>query len=751
MFERRKRLMRRSQRLGMPTVLATLVAIVAGVVAAAHAPAAEPSISVAGLFSVDAAARARARSGDTVDVTVAVDALKVLARQPESAFLLDVPLADGATESFALTRFDVFAADAVVIETDGQRERAAAHPAIAAFHGTGLDDPSLHVALAVADGEVAWALVQRDEKLITVIGPERASASTGRRHRMAGADAFDTTSARPGCDAAPIPASAASATTGASRSPHLAAPRAVNDTRYEVEVLVDVGNGLYAGPFGSDSLAATSYVGALFATVSSIYQRDLKIVPKLGQLVLWTSPEPFDGPDSDDQLTEYRKYNQDNRGAVARDLSHYLGYHPTYGGIAFLGGTCTTEYGYAVSNLDGNYTFPVTGFVWDVAVVAHEMGHNLGAFHTHCYSPAVDHCWNAEPGCYAGPVEPSVGEIMSYCHIFYSSVLAFRGVIGDDMRSYVELNNTCLSEKAASCGDGVVDPGEQCDDGNGNDGDCCSSSCVLLAAGAGSCDDGQFCTDDYECADSSCYHQPVVCDDANACTIDYCDDLTDACAYFDRPSSCDDGEFCTSLDSCQAGGVCAGLPFSCDDGDPCTDHACDEVGDTCIYTPLPPETGCRSAQTSVIGVRGGAKPKLTWKWLKGDATDESAYGNPDISSSADYALCTYDDSGQLLSSPLAPAGGLWRYLNGKGFKYVDKSTTGLDDGLSTLLLRTGGEGAAKIVAKGKKPSMTLPALPVAATGALRVQLRRADGIECWESLFLPPFKKNDGSRLKDKE
>jgi len=46
---------------------------------------------------------------------------------------------------------------------------------------------------------------------------------------------------------------------------------------------------------------------------------------------------------------------------------------------------------------------------------------------------------------------------------------------------------------APSCGDGAVQPGETCDDGNTADGDCCSSACQHEAAGS-ACDDGVVCT-----------------------------------------------------------------------------------------------------------------------------------------------------------------------------------------------------------------------------------------------------------------
>ncbi len=55
----------------------------------------------------------------------------------------------------------------------------------------------------------------------------------------------------------------------------------------------------------------------------------------------------------------------------------------------------------------------------------------------------------------------------------------------------------------AVCGDGVLDAGEACDDGNAADGDCCSSACTP-AEDADPCDDGRACTADDACLGGTC-------------------------------------------------------------------------------------------------------------------------------------------------------------------------------------------------------------------------------------------------------
>jgi cysteine-rich repeat protein len=50
------------------------------------------------------------------------------------------------------------------------------------------------------------------------------------------------------------------------------------------------------------------------------------------------------------------------------------------------------------------------------------------------------------------------------------------------------------------CGNGAIDPGEQCDDGNGADGDCCTAECQVPAT----CDDGDACTSGDVCGNGVC-------------------------------------------------------------------------------------------------------------------------------------------------------------------------------------------------------------------------------------------------------
>jgi hypothetical protein len=65
-------------------------------------------------------------------------------------------------------------------------------------------------------------------------------------------------------------------------------------------------------------------------------------------------------------------------------------------------------------------------------------------------------------------------------------------------------------------------------------------------------------------------------------------------------------------------------------------------------------------------------------------------------------------------------------------------------------LEPSGTGDAKLLLKGGGSLLPAPALPFAQTSAVRAQLVRSAGTECWEASFTPPVETNDGVQFKDK-
>lgn len=165
----------------------------------------------------------------------------------------------------------------------------------------------------------------------------------------------------------------------------------------------------------------------------------------------------------------------------------------------------------------------------------------------------------------------------------------------------------CFEEPPAvplSCGDGVLDEGEECDDGNADDTDGCLVTCVAARCGDGvtwagveACDDGNAVSTDgcVSCTLATCGDGVVragveECDDGNTDDTDACltgclaarcgdgvlqagveacddgnDDNSDECPASCQPATCGDGYVRAGLEECDDGNLASsdGCNASC--------------------------------------------------------------------------------------------------------------------------------------------------------------------------------------------
>jgi cysteine-rich repeat protein len=198
----------------------------------------------------------------------------------------------------------------------------------------------------------------------------------------------------------------------------------------------------------------------------------------------------------------------------------------------------------------------------------------------------------------------------------------------DDIRSLLKANGPLVtnrdnglsfrrSDVAAAiaslsvCGNGSVDPGEDCEDGNTADGDCCSSSCQFEGSG-NHCDDGNACTDLDQCdgAGNCSSGAALDCNDSNVCTDDSCDPGS-GCVHADNTAACDDGNACTTLDTCALGACVGGIPLDCTDANACTDDSCDPASG-CVNTDntaaCDDGNACTTLDTCALGACVGGIP-----------------------------------------------------------------------------------------------------------------------------------------------
>lgn len=176
------------------------------------------------------------------------------------------------------------------------------------------------------------------------------------------------------------------------------------------------------------------------------------------------------------------------------------------------------------------------------------------------------------------------------------------------------------------CGDGIVDPDEECDAGtsNGLSSSCCFTNCTLRSCShacrpsAGDCDVAEYCTgvtglcpNDVLLApgvvcglgegpclvDAVCNGWDPVCPSTVAPDGSSCDTDEDLCTIescnggncvLERTLNYDDGAFCNGVETCDpaTGFMVEGTSPACDDGDSCTVDTCNHVYNMCVHFPM---------------------------------------------------------------------------------------------------------------------------------------------------------------------
>ena len=195
-------------------------------------------------------------------------------------------------------------------------------------------------------------------------------------------------------------------------------------------------------------------------------------------------------------------------------------------------------------------------------------------------------------------------------------------------------------------------------------------------------------------------------------------------------------------------GSCGSVPSGggCDDGSACTSgDVCTASG--CLGTAAP-RSGCTPPLVgggSSLSLRDSARDSrdaLTWKWGRGTAT-LAALGTPGPGD--DYALCVYDEIGaspRLVLGQRIPGANGWTPTS-SGWRYVDRAGTA--GGTTSVVLKSGLAGGARITLRARGLPLAMPPLPLAQDPAVTVQL--VGPASCFESHH-PAARVNDEERFQ---
>ncbi len=283
-----------------------------------------------------------------------------------------------------------------------------------------------------------------------------------------------------------------------------------------------------------------------------------------------------------------------------------------------------------------------------------------------------------------------------------------------------------LSGSRSLCGNGTVDPGEDCDDGNVMDGDCCSSTCRFEPAGVA-------CGGTGVCGAMSC-NGTGTCQNVPA-TV---------CGTTCLPGSCGGGSCVQSL--APAGTACSA------DGNACTVEACDGAGNCVSQSAVTcpacqscdefagcidhPQIGCASLPVRPLRLRTGDATRHKVAFAARDPALVTYFLDP-VNGPSGAVLCVFDmtsATARTLTDAVVPAGGTcrgkpcWKAIR-DGYQYRDPDAT--HDGVSAITLRASEAKGSAIQAKGGGPNL---ALPTSFTNVTHVLVQLTNG-PCLEARY----------------
>lgn len=640
-------------------------------------------------------------------------------RQRTTAVIDDLPLGRTRRATLDVHRVEPLAPDARLVVMTAAGPRAGTPPDETYFAGTVRGEPGAYAFVAAGRERVHGFVVSGGD--LYAFGPDTAG-----RHRSWTLSQLDASTFRaPGdfchLDLHTEAMSAPSALATLRRQLGAVSPPVAKvGTLRRVQVALETDREFFE-KFGDEQLAM-DYLASLTAAANVIYERDVALRIQLSYVRLWASgSDPWTTGDTEQALYEVQDYwldPENGMGAVAgeRDVVHFLSGKSVTGGIAYLDAVCDPTYGFGVSQVFGGFDVMDPYDIWDVMVFVHELGHNFGSQHTHCYDPPIDKCFNTEPStpsqtCYDGPiVYTSAGTIMSYCHLNPSGGLSnvqllFGDRVSDQIRSFTAAQS-CLDVVPVTCGNGAPDAGEECDDGNATNGDGCSDACTIeTTCGDGAKEGKEQCDDANVAAGDGC--SPV-------CTVEGCPS-----GWVDPGETCDDGNT-ASGDGCDA--ACQREPLCgdgvldagelCDDGNTVSGDGCSAgcATEACTIA-IPHQTLWAPARLTILHGARSDRLKLRVRFAIPTPPGDLAV------TAAGLRLQIADAAEAPALDVVVPGGTRWR---GKGARldYTDASGAS-SGGIQRVTLRPSGGGGVtdvdlRLHGKGSFP-ITGDDLPVTVT------------------------------------
>jgi hypothetical protein len=262
-------------------------------------------------------------------------------------------------------------------------------------------------------------------------------------------------------------------------------PARAGNELWGATIAFEIDHQFFSQKFSDSAAAVDTYLAELVTYMNVTYEAEINTRLLIGDVILYTSSNnPYSSSDPGSRLSEMMNYWPQNYDSVERALAASLMLGMS--GMAYVNVLCNDSQGYSSSGVTGVASADAAHLNQDTLMVAHELGHNFGSDHTHCYGNIggnenpVDACRSGESGspfggntCFSGTQSlPGVnsltggtpgaqnGTIMSYCHLLEGNIHNTKRTFGANTNFGIEPQR--VSNRMASLTDAVGAASPQC-------------------------------------------------------------------------------------------------------------------------------------------------------------------------------------------------------------------------------------------------------------------------------------------------
>ena len=372
---------------------------------------------------------------DYLSFEVETQKIEQLRRQKSSDLQIQIPFFNSGQLSLELDLIHIHAEGFQLKEKSHSRERVISYELGTYYNGKVIGYEDSRALIAFHENELSAVIVYKGQTYN--LGKEMHTD----RHRLARAEDVDGS----------MNLKCATTTEGFEKPAKQTFKRRTSCSAY-IDVYFECDYQMYQN-FGSNATTVTNYVNTMFAEVNTLYNNETVNI-QISEIVVWTSNDGYANG-----TAGVSDFAQALSSGFNGDLAHLLTNDTgSNGGVAYVNQLCG-NFPFAYSDIvNSSSVFPA--YSWDVQVVAHEMGHNLGSVHTHdcAWGPnndqQIDDCGSiATSGgsCFnpASPIVPaSGGTIMSYCHLNAVGI-NFNNGFGQEPGNLIRSNySSCMCDNA---------------------------------------------------------------------------------------------------------------------------------------------------------------------------------------------------------------------------------------------------------------------------------------------------------------